>query len=395
MTEGRTYWRGVVSALCAVLIGIGLARFGYTPLIPALIAEGWFSPSDAAYLGAANLAGYLVGALATKRLLGFGTATGLLRTMMALAVASFFACALPWGFTWYFVWRFMSGCAGGTLMALAAPTAMLSVPDDRRGIAGGAIFTGVGLGIALSGTLVPLLLTYGLAVTWVGLGLLSLALAVIAWFGWGAARSAPSRQAAAPDRGISVGWPLVAIFVAYAFDAAGIVPHTVFIVDFVARGLDRGLASGASYWVLLGAGALVGALIAGWFADRAGFAAATRVALALQALAVLLPAVTTAPVALGVSCVILGAFVPGIVPLVLGRVQEMLPGDRGAQRTAWGHATAAFALGQAVAGYGFSWLFEQSGYAYLFWLGAAAMLLGLVVDGAVSLAKTHGRRFSG
>ena len=37
------------------------------------------------------------------------------------------------------------------------------VPAARRGLAGGAIFTGVGLGIAASGTLVPLLLRIGLA----------------------------------------------------------------------------------------------------------------------------------------------------------------------------------------------------------------------------------------
>lgn len=51
--------RATLAALSANLVGIGLARFGYTPLIPALIAAGWFRPSTAVYLGAANLAGYL------------------------------------------------------------------------------------------------------------------------------------------------------------------------------------------------------------------------------------------------------------------------------------------------------------------------------------------------
>ncbi len=52
-------WRGVLSAFCASLIGIGLARFAYSPLLPALIGAHWFEPATAAYLGAANLAGYL------------------------------------------------------------------------------------------------------------------------------------------------------------------------------------------------------------------------------------------------------------------------------------------------------------------------------------------------
>jgi predicted MFS family arabinose efflux permease len=57
-TEDIVNWRPVLAGLCANLVGIGLARFAYTPLIPALIAAHWFSPSATVYLGAANLAGY-------------------------------------------------------------------------------------------------------------------------------------------------------------------------------------------------------------------------------------------------------------------------------------------------------------------------------------------------
>src|SRR4051795_6438939 len=150
--------RATVAALCANLVGIGLARFGYTPLIPAIIAAGWFSPSAAAYLGAANLAGYLAGALGARAIAARLGAVVTLRAAMLLTCASLFACALPLSFAWFFTWRFLSGGTGGVLMALAAPTVITAIPPGRRGVAGGAIFTGVGLGIAASGTLVPLLL---------------------------------------------------------------------------------------------------------------------------------------------------------------------------------------------------------------------------------------------
>jgi predicted MFS family arabinose efflux permease len=55
---------GPVSAgLCSSLVGIGLSRFAFSPLIPFLVSEHWFAVSQAAYLGAANLMGYVVGAL--------------------------------------------------------------------------------------------------------------------------------------------------------------------------------------------------------------------------------------------------------------------------------------------------------------------------------------------
>ena len=56
-------WRGAIAALCALLVRIGLARFAYTPLLPALVDGNWFSASQATYLGAANSAGYLAGAV--------------------------------------------------------------------------------------------------------------------------------------------------------------------------------------------------------------------------------------------------------------------------------------------------------------------------------------------
>ncbi len=77
-------WRGAISALVALLIGIGLARFAYTPLLPALVERGWFTGSEAAYLGAANLAGYLAGALLAGRLAAQFSAPLVLRSMMLL-----------------------------------------------------------------------------------------------------------------------------------------------------------------------------------------------------------------------------------------------------------------------------------------------------------------------
>src|SRR6476660_8805019 len=83
--EDRPVWVSAVAGLCASLVGLGLARFAYTPLIPALISAKWFSPADAVYLGAANLAGYLAGALIARDLGARFGAVRALRGMMLLA----------------------------------------------------------------------------------------------------------------------------------------------------------------------------------------------------------------------------------------------------------------------------------------------------------------------
>jgi predicted MFS family arabinose efflux permease len=266
-------------------------------------------------------------------------------------------------------------------MALAAPVVMPIIPADRRGLAGGAIFTGVGLGIAASGTLVPALMEWGLAETWFGLGALSLALTALAWNSWPAA--VPSTPAV-PQKPLPAGSApaLRALYVEYALNAVGLVPHMVFLVDFVARGLGRGLHSGAMYWIVFGAGAVIGPIVGGHAGDRLGFRTALRFAFVVQALCVALPLVAVSSIALAVSSFIVGAFVPGIVAITIGRVRELIPADPAAQAAAWGYCTTAFAIGQAVAGYAFSYLFARSdnGYPVLFALAAAALLLALVID---------------
>lgn len=385
-STSQSTWRYATAGLSASLVGLGLARFSYTPLIPALIAAKWFSASDVVYLGAANLAGYLAGALAARAVADRIGAVHALRAMMLLATLSFFASSAPVSFTWFFAWRFLSGLTGGIIMVLAASVIMPHISTARRGIVGGVIFAGVGLGVAASGTLVPLLLQQGLQQGWYGLGALSALLTLASWWNWpveAKADAAPLRHAKHHHASTAAR----ALLVQYGLNAVALVPHMVFIVDFVARGLGQGIAAGSRYWVLYGLGAILGPLVTGHLGDRAGFGPALRAAFLIEAAAVLLPTVSTAPVSLIVSSVVVGGFTPGIVPLVLGRIHELVPHSSERQRATWSHATTSFALFQAAAAYGFSWIYAQTGgdYLVLFGLGGGAAVLALAIDLGLAL----------
>src|ERR1700681_2865955 len=74
-----------------------------------------------------------------------------------------------------------------------------------------------------------------------------------------------------------------------------------------------------------------------------------RSAFLVQILAVAVPLFSTSGPLLTLSSFIVGAFVPGIVAITIGRTRELIPGDPSGQAAAWSYCTTAFALGQAIA----------------------------------------------
>lgn len=214
------------AALCgfaALFAGIGLARFGYAPFVPALVHARWFTPEQAAYLSAANLMGYVFGALFARRLARLVPLALLLRTAMVL-VALHFLCGSPAGFGWFFGWRLGAGIAGGVLMVLAAPAAIALSYPVLRGVAGGVVFTGLGFGTALSGIVVPALVRIGLSTAWRSLSAMVFLLTFCCWnefrfFSLTGVSDRPSSDRAGaqdPEFGWKQVWLLIATYCASA-----------------------------------------------------------------------------------------------------------------------------------------------------------------------------------
>jgi predicted MFS family arabinose efflux permease len=385
-------WLPIFAGLCASLVSIGLARFAYTPLIPSLIQAHWFSASDVVYLGAANLVGYLIGALIGHPLARRTSNKSALRLMMVAVTLSFFACGFPLSVSWFFGWRLLSGVAGGAIMVLVAATVLPHVPASRRGLASGAIFLGIGLGIAGSGTIVPPLLSLGLQNTWFGLGALALVLTAASWFGWPSATPAAIAAPSAVPSTMPTDPNVYLLFAQYAFMAAGLVPAMVFLVDYVARGLGAGAHIGALIWVMYGLGAIIGPVSYGFLADKLGARLSIRLVLAVQAVAVGLLSISSSFTALALLAVILGSFPPGIVPLALARVHELIPNHH-QQQIAWSRATVSFATFQAIAGFAYSALFNSSGghHALLFIIAAGAIVVALLLEQGMRLLNRRNR----
>ncbi len=363
--------------LLAMLVGVGVARFGYAPLVPALIAAHWFSASAAFWLGAVNLLGYFIGAGAMRAWRGRVHTRFAIIGLMATTCLCLLASAWNGGVLIFGGGRLLSGITGGALMVLMAAAVVGRAPPDRRGRAGGITFAGMGLGITLCGLLIPRLLPFGLPATWLALGLVSLAATAAVAAMLPAAVIAPARR---PAAGMDRDRPVLLLLAGYSFCALGFIPHMLFLPSYVALGLHRGVAAGAGLAAVMGVAAACGPPMLGRIADRFGFLRTLAAAYVAMAAAVALPLLTGNTLVLGVSAFGVGGVALGAVMLTSGALAGMVPPARLA--ASWGRATMAYAVMQALVAAGFSTLFHITGsYRLLFVIGAAATLAsaGLVV----------------
>ncbi|UCH74172.1 MAG: YbfB/YjiJ family MFS transporter [Rhodospirillales bacterium] len=362
--------------LAGGLIGVGICRFAYTPLVPVMVGEGWITAAEAGYLGAVNFAGYFLGAAtAWWSALRLGTGRAV-RLNLLLCLASLAAAALPWGYHWLALWRFVAGYGGAVLIVLVGPAVLTLTAATHWGVITGMIFTGVGLGVAASGTVVPLLAGLGASAAWSGLALAALVLAAMMHAFW---REPSEAGLVPPSDGppARLGLPAVLLCLSYAALAVGIAPHSVFWVDYLARGLDLGIAVGGVHWTVIGLLAATTPFVAGRAADRFGFGRTLVAAMLLSTAAVLFPVLVRAPDLQIVSSVLFGLTMPSTVALFAGRAGEI--GGRYGQRRLWWLMTFYFALSQAGGFYGLSALFElMQVHLPLFGLAGAVLAAGTV-----------------
>jgi len=382
--DGWPAWRRVaIGGGGGMFVGMGLGRFSYTAMVPALISSGELTALEAGRVGTLNIAGFAFGALISvplrSRLREFPT----LVAVIALSVVALLASAAPLGFAWLGFWRCMVGMTAGVIMVLSLALIASTAPSTRRPVAASFVFAGVGLGILSAGTLVPTLLSIGLQAAWLGLGICALCAAVIAIWGW---RAAPihhvtppaAKPAAAAVRAASP-WntSLRLLLLGHLCFSMAIVPHTLYWVDYIARGLGYGIGEGGFHWSLVGIASILGPWIAAWIGMMLGTVWALPVSFFALGIGIAAPLFSSATIVLLASSVLFGAQ-PGLSTLMAARTRDLADADH--MPRLMRAMILCSALGAVTAGVVLPQIFEAThSHVLTFALGGASMILGALL----------------
>ncbi len=364
--EGYAPPRLLVAGGAALAVAMGIGRFAYTPILPAMEAAAHLDTNQAGLLASANYAGYLAGALATAIIPRAARGRVLVVSLLAVVVTT----ALMAGTTSLAAWgviRFLSGLASAGVFVLASGIVLDALRRQGRASLSGWLFSGVGVGIALSGAVVRVA---GGALGWRGEWLaLALIAAVALYPSWrwlplarGAAatttrarpitttRARPITTARArpittarerPILSRAVRAALALLLLAYLLEGLGYIVTGTFLVAIVERmpGLE---GFGPSVWIVVGLAAAPSGVLWAGLAARIGYARALALAYVVQACGIGLPLLGGAGAAL-LSAVLFGGTFIGISTLTLTLAGQITP-----RRSAGliGLLTAAFGLGQ-------------------------------------------------
>ena len=380
-----TPWRVVVVGVAGLAAAMGIGRFGFTPLLPLMQAEGALPLAAGAWLAAANYAGHLAGALACMVFALSARTTvrgGLVAVALSTAGMGLVHSLAPW-----LLLRFIAGAAGALVLVGVSQWALVHLARAGRAQAAGGVYAGVGLGIVVAGLagLEAALHARPAATLWLLFGAASAAAAAGVWSSLAAAPTGAGRTAtiAVPrPRGSA----LVLVFAYGAFGYGYIIPAT--FLPAMAREQFADPRVFGWVWPAFGVAAAVSTVVAARWLRRApprrvwiGCQLVMALGVAAPALALDLGHLMFAAVCIG------GTFM--VMTMAAMQEAQRLAGPAAGRLMA--AMTAAFGLGQLVGPLSVSAATGTPGNALAVpsWVAAAVLVAGAAALGLQRATRTH------
>lgn len=371
--------RTALAGAVAMAVAMGLGRFFYTPVLPAMMADLGLGPAEAGWIASANYAGYLLGAI----LAAYGWAEGIERKVALSSLAATAALLLAMGLSSDMALlaaiRFLAGLASAFAMIFTTAIVLSHGLASGKAHVQAAHFGGVGTGIAVSAVMFALLVLAegGWRMAWVAAAALSLAglALVMRSLPHDVVRSGPARK----EPPLVWSAPLLGLTAAYGIFGFGYIVTATFLVAIVRDGGGSSLFE-AGVWLVTGLAAAPS--VAYWLpaVRNLGLVNVFAIGCLVEALGVAASVLMPLPAGPIIGGILLGGTFVAVTAFGL-QAGRLLAGE--SPRRALALMTAAFGVGQIIGPVVAGYLADWSGTYTWASLAAAAALL---VSGAIALA---------
>jgi MFS family permease len=348
-------WVIVGVGVLVKMTGLGFGRFAYPMLIPSMRGSLGFNYIEMGLLSGAIMLGYLLfsligGMLATR----FGPKRIVIASLLCGTLSMFFISRLS-GFFPLLFFNFTMGAGGAGAHISMTTLPMAWFGEQRLGRALGVVTGGTGLGIIVTGLLLPYLLSHLGKEAWRQCWLLLASITfLVTVIGWMLLREKPNqitplpltpdgKGEPIPYAGKKNGLPLKAIFIIYFIFGYA---YNIYATYFVAYMVEEILLSenvAGNIWALFGWMCMGSGLIWGFISDRLGRRKALLWNNGIISFSVLLPLLFHQSFFLSLSAFLFGATFLGTVTVIAASI-----GDQVVEKMAsvYGLVTLIHGLGQ-------------------------------------------------
>ena len=332
--------------MVSLAVAMGVGRFAFTPLFPLMVRDGLLSGESGALIAASNYLGYLVGALVAARLRvqpAMLLALGLISTVAVTAAVGGTSSVPLW-----VALRFVAGVLSAWTLVATSAWGLGWLASLGRPHLAGAVFAGVGLGIAGAGLFclvaadphVSSLRMWVQLAGWAGIATL-FPLLVVWILPASVARPAELPAGQAPRKPPVRTAGLVACYTLFGF---GYILPATYLPALARQLVDDPQVFGLA-WPLFGLAAAVSTIAVSWCLQTANRLRVWAASHLLMVVGVLLPCVWTSLPSVTIAALLVGGTFMVITMLAM---QEARARAEGNATLVLGRMTAGFALGQLL-----------------------------------------------
>lgn len=326
-----------------LVIAMGISRFAFTPILPFMRIDEGLSFEEGGYLASSNYIGYFVGALGAGFI--YRNKKNFLLLNVFLNVASVLIMGLTHSFWLWLLLRFIAGATAGYIFVLTSSIIMDYLASHLLSRWSGYLFTGIGLGIATSGLLVPIIeKSFAWEGTWIWLGIISTLFFTITLLLWRHITIRDGEKVEKTNDTKIIQGFMPWLILAYGLEGLGYIITGTFLVDIIYN--IESLRAFASFsWVITGIAAAPAAPLWMMMISKLSTVKVLSTAYILQAIGILLPVFSQTAWSVLLSAFLFGFTFVGIVSLSTAYARELYPKQSGTVVSA---LTTVYALGQII-----------------------------------------------
>ncbi|QOY51752.1 YbfB/YjiJ family MFS transporter [Candidatus Sulfurimonas baltica] len=282
----------LLAGILAIVVGIGVARFAFTSLLPFML-EDYLTITNAGILASFNFTGYLSGAVFSVFIKDINAKVKYFRIGMFLSVVTTLVLATTTDETLWLLSRVVAGFGSAMVLIVGGAIVMVKLNFEDKTKAMGIHFSGIGFAILISELISQYILKDGnWSDAWLALAMFAFIISFYSVYILSFDKEI-KQEAIKHKLSKSIFTPYVILLIlAYFTEGVGFVVQGTFLPDIInsLKGLD---GYGSVGWLMVGIAGIPSSIIFMRLAHNYGSVNIIILAMALQIIGILIPAIST------------------------------------------------------------------------------------------------------